>query len=105
MTMIRGTTPAVVYKFNVVDPADITVAYLTIRQGATVIEKTLADGNVVSSGDDRSIAWELTQAETLSLTATQTVMIQLRYKLRDGSAHATKTVTTYLDDVIKDGVI
>lgn len=60
--VIVGTTPTFRYDFNVVDPADITQAVLTIAtDDAVLIEKELSDADV---GADY-LSWTLTQQDTL----------------------------------------
>lgn len=102
MAIGRGTTPTVTYTFKVVDPADITVAYLTIKQrGNLTIEKTLETADV----GEKTLKWTLTQQETLLLQDKSNAEMQLRYRLRDGSAHRTN-VTVFMPEVIlKDGEI
>lgn len=70
--IIRATTPTIKYTFSVVDPANITAAYMTIKKaGELVIEKALADASV----DTDSLSWTLTQAETLSVAGNAEVML------------------------------
>ncbi len=100
--VLRGSTPTFKYTFRVVDPADIAVAYLTISQfGTNVIEKTLADAEV---GAD-SLTWTLTQDETLALDDAADAEAQLRYRLRDNSAHGTKPQIFRPGKIFKDGEI
>ena len=85
--IIRGTTPTITYSFNVVNVADIRVAYLTIRQGENVvIEKTLADATI----DDNVISWTLSQQETLSLGVGAS-HIMLNWLLQDGTRGASNS--------------
>ena len=101
-TITRGTTPTIRYTFKVVDPADIAVAYLTIKQGGeTLIEKTLAD----ATADEHTLDFTLTQAETLELIRRPSAEMQLRYRLLDGSVHATAITTFSPGVILKDGVI
>ena len=104
----RGTTPTISYKFNIVDPADIVVAYLTLEQaGVEPVEKELSDAIIES---DR-LTWRLTQEETLRFHAKHgiakypPVKSQLRYRLKDGSAHATVISEIPLFSIMKDGEI
>lgn len=79
MEIIRGTTPTIIFTFNEIDAADISVCYLLVKQnGQTVIEKTLADA-VLSD----SLSFTLTQTDTLSLKL-QTAQICLDWKTTGG---------------------
>ena len=104
--LTRGTTPTITYTFRIVDPADIVVAALTIKQGGeTLIERDLDTANVVSTEDRRALEWTLTQAETLALVTRPNAEMQMRYKLLDGSAHATAVTTFPPGAILKDGEI
>lgn len=81
--IIRGTTPTLVYKFKEVDVSTITEAYLNIA-GAGALEKDLDDATV---GED-TIAWTLTQAETLAMTGG--VVSQINWKTSDGTRGASE---------------
>mgnify|MGYP007101847173 CR=1 FL=1 len=106
MIITRGTTPTITYKFKVVDPSDILVAELTILQnGNVVIEKTLEDAKLISTEERRALEWTLTQQETLALKMRPEAEMQLRYRLLDGSAHATEVTTFPPAKILKDGEI
>ncbi len=97
----RGTTAVIKYVFKVIDPADITVCYLTISQGDVKIEKDLDDAEV---GTD-SLTWYLTQAETLSLNASKEIERQIRYKLDNGQAYISPVTKTRSYRILKGGEI
>ena len=99
--IIRGTTPTIKFTFKTVDPQQIVTAYLTMKQGELVIEKTLADGTV----GENYIEWQLSQAETVSLDDDENINIQCRYKLADSAAYASKIYSVPPYDILKDGVI
>lgn len=100
--IVRGTTPTISFKYTVIQPSTIAVAYLTMFQnGERLLEKDLTTAEV---GVD-TISWTLSQEETLAMTAGQALTIQCRYRLDDGSAYATKKATEDVLDVVKDGVI
>lgn len=68
----RGTTPTLQFNFSIVDPAEIVVAVLTISKGHVVpIRKELDTATV----DDTSVAWTLTQTETMKVAGDATVMM------------------------------
>lgn len=60
----RGTTPTLEFKFSLVDPSEIVTAILTITRSHVVLLRKELDSAEV--GED-SIAWTLTQAETLRI--------------------------------------
>lgn len=77
MEIIRGTTPTIIFTFNEIDAADISVCYLLIKQnGETVLEKTLSDGTVI----DGKLSFTLSQTETLSLTTSAPASVVLDWK-------------------------
>ena len=82
--IIRGTTPTIKYTFKKVDTADITTAYLTVKQGSeVVIEKYLSEAEVTEG----YISWVLSQEETLSLKR-GVVTFMLNWKVTDGTRGA-----------------
>ena len=98
----RGTTPTIRYNFNVIDPARIVSAYLTLKQdGVLVMEKDLTEATV----GENYIYWVLSQEETLSLTERMQVEYECRYRLDDGSAFKTKKASEQVGPILKDGVI
>ena len=98
--MVRGTTPTIKFKFSVVDPNDIVVAFLSVKQKNNVLEKDISDAVI---GEDY-ISWDLTQAETLSF-AKGAVNIECRYRTTSGKAYKTKVLEEGVEDVQKDGEI
>lgn len=64
INIVIGTTPTIKFTFNIVDPADITAAVMTIKyNGEIIIEKALADAAV----GEHDISWILSQSDTLLL--------------------------------------
>lgn len=101
--MIRGTTPTVVYKFNVVDVSTISVAYLSLKQNNVYIEKDITTATI--DAKENTVGWTLTQAETLQLNPYNQVELQIRYKLNDSKAGASKSVNVDVDKILKGGEI
>lgn len=97
----RGTTPTIQFTFRAVDTADITVCYLTMKEGDLLIEKTLDDARQVGDG---VLEWSLTQEETLKLRE-DPIDIQVRYKTADGHAFISKVFSVSPYQILKDGVI
>lgn len=95
--IIRGTTPTITYTFSTVQLSDITDAILSIKDLTHTITKTLAD----ASQGEQSLSWTLTQADTLSLSGTATMMIN--YKLVDGTRGASgQSVVHVIENHIKE---
>ena len=99
-SIIRGTTPTIRYTFTEIDPADLTAAVLTIRQGNITLEKDLT----MAVRDEGSLAWELTQSETLAFTPT-TARIRCNWLLNDGTRGASKVTTANIEDNDHDEVM
>ena len=99
--IIRATTPTIKYTFKTVDVENITSAYMTIMMGDSVlIEKDLVEAAV----DEDTIAWTLTQQETLSMTASK-ITIMLNWKLVDGTRGASARTTLFVEANAKEEVI
>lgn len=92
-SIIRGTTPTLIYKFKIVDVSEITKAYLTIKQGSILIEKSLNDA---VPGTD-TLSWTLTQEETLSI-GTRQASIMLNWVTADGTRGASGKSVLYIED-------
>ena len=83
--IIIGTTPTIIYNFQTVDVADVTVAFFTIKSnGAVMICKTLAEATV---GED-ALSWTLSQQETLMFCVNQRAHMMINWKLADGTRGA-----------------
>lgn len=98
--IIRGTTPTLKYTFSTISVADITAAYLTIKQaGEVIIEKNISTATI----GDFDISWTLTQAETLMLVDNITVMCN--WLLSDGTRGATARTKIAIEVNDKEEVI
>lgn len=102
MEIIRGTTPSIIYKFDIIEPENISVCYLTIKQKCeTIIEKTLQDAVVTSE----SITFRLTQQDTLKLVSPYTCQIVLDWKTTSGIRGRSEIVECGVNPPGKDEVI
>lgn len=98
--MVRGTTPTNIFSVNV-DLRNADVIYISYSQQKRVVfEKTKADILVT----ENTLTVTLTQEETLAL-ADREVEIQIRARYLDGTAIASRIITTTAGAVLKDGVI
>lgn len=94
MDIIRGTTPSFVYTFSVVDVADITAAFFTVKQdGAVIITKDIIDAVVGT----KTLTFELSQADTLKLAFPE-CKVMLNWKLTDGTRGASEERTIHVCD-------
>lgn len=99
--MYRGTTPTLRFKLPFA-VSNIAVAYVTFKQkDATRLEKTLAEATVY----DDTLEYTLTQNDTLGLSSENAVNIQIRVRMNDGTALASKIITTSVNQILKGGVI
>ena len=86
MAIIRYTTPTVRFMFSEIDIDDISVAYLTIKQNNnTVIEKDINSAVITNTETEQSVAWKLTQDDTLKLAKNVNALIYCDWKLTDGT--------------------
>ena len=98
--IISCTTPTIKYNFKVVDPAHIVEAYLTIYECRTlVVERDLTTAVV----GEHSLAWTLTQAETLAFN--KTVVAQLTWLTDSGVRGASEKVRIAISENLKNEVI
>ena len=99
--MIRGTTARMT--FNVpVESSQIAVAFVTFTSdGVVVCDKNLSQLTL----EDKKIICKLTQAESLSFTPNSRVRVQLRARLKDGTAFASKVRDLSIGNILKEGVI
>lgn len=97
----RGTTPKLKFLFKTVDVSEMAVAYLTVEQGDLKIEKDLSAATV----GDGYVEWELTQEETLQISADCNLKIQVRWKLDNGFAGASPINRVSPYEILKDGEI
>ncbi len=97
--MYRGSTPTHTFQVNV-DLRE-AVIYITYQQGEkNILEKTGGDLTVYR---DRILCF-LSQEDTLRFSKGQ-AKAQIRYRLPDGTAGVSKTVSLSVTDILKDGVI
>ena len=97
--IIRGTTPTITFKFNIVKAEELTAAYLTFKQGNTVVlQKTFTDATLYDSTHGNALAWTLTQQETLDLYTNPSAKMMLNWKALDGTRGASEETTVLFAD-------
>lgn len=99
--MIRGTTPPI--EINLPnDASNYKEIVCTFKQGGKiVIEKKLSDMTV----EGQKLSFRLTQEETLGLSASEYVVIQIRAVTTDDRALATWMSMTSVQDVLNEKVL
>lgn len=98
----RGTTPTIGYIIeDDLDPTTFVVAYLTMVQGSTVVEKDITSMHI----DNNVIYWELTQEETLLFDDDDYVDIQIRVRTNEGRAYDSMHSRESVLGINKNGVI
>lgn len=100
--IIKGSTPLIRYNFNIINPAELTVCYLVIRQrDINIIEKGLEQATVA----EKYIDWYLTQEEALKIDPKAEIEVQIRYKTNTGAVSASPITEVKGYEILKDGVI
>ena len=99
--MFRGTTPTLRFRIPF-DTSAINVMYITIAQNGEIVLDKEKDDCVL---EGETITLRLTQADTLRLTEEYPVEIQMRCRLHDGNALASRTIRTTASAILKDGEI
>ena len=89
MEIIRGTTPILIFTFDSITVSDVSVAYLTIKQNNEIIlSKDIQEASV----GEKTISWQLSQQDTLSLMACSAV-VYCDWKLNSGVRGASAPLT------------
>jgi ABC-type antimicrobial peptide transport system permease subunit len=97
--MIRGTTPTYNIKITGADVTAFEKIYVTFKQGTIQFDVT---PKVV---DSSTVSVTLTQAQTLSFSAVNKVMMQIRAVNSLGVAVASFNKELSVYDILKDGEI
>ena len=98
--IIACTTPTIKFRFNKVDPAHITEAYMTVKEGDTVImERDLSTATI----EDNMISWTLTQEETCEFD--KSISCQLNWLTDSGTRGASKKARIEISENLKNEVI
>lgn len=101
MPIIRYTTPTLKFTFSEINVADISTAFLIIKQNdRTVLERGLD----TATADESSLSWTLTQEETGSLCKAETTIV-CDWKLLDGTRGRSRVKTEKVINSGKNEVI
>ena len=98
--MIRYTTPTITFSLPF-EASYLTAAYISLLQGSTAVDKTLADCET----SEKTLSITLSQEETAGFAAGTPVKVQLRCVGNDGKAYASRQFRLDVDDVLKEGVL
>lgn len=103
--MIRGTTPTITMILpNTVNVDNIASAIVSIEQfGKEVIKKTTSD--ILKNNDNNSLSIKLSQEETLSLSANNKTILQLKVKTFTETVIASLPQSLVIHDVIDEEVM
>ena len=83
-SIIKGTTPTIIFKYKSINVSEITKAFLVIKQSVTtIVERDISSATV--NTEDNQLEWILTQAETLDLKVGTTVFISCDWLLTSGT--------------------
>lgn len=102
--MRRGTTPTITFKIKTeLDLNDISECWITFK---TVLGKKIDFGKdqLFIDPELKTIEVSFSQAETLFYTPGK-IMVQLRLKMNDETAYASKIAELTMEDILKDGEI
>jgi len=81
-SIIRGTTPTIIFKFDQINASNITKAYLFVKQDVeTKIERDLSTATL--NVEDNQLEWTITQEESLRLTVGAATYICCDWLLND----------------------
>lgn len=102
MAIIRGTTPTVTFTFSDVDITDIAVAFLVIKQNdRKMIEKDIS----TATAGQHSLAWTLSQTETLMLSRGTDAKIFCDWRTVNGTRGRSVLKVEKVEDTGKNEVI
>lgn len=97
--IVRGTTPILEITFQTVDPADLAVANLIIKQlGKIIIKKPISEATIGA----KAISWTLTQAESLRLSKKENAVSVCDWKLKSGTRGRSAVKTYEVEDPGED---
>lgn len=103
--MRRGTTATNIFKLPFhMELSDISAVYVTYSQDSKVVVEKALDDISISTDDNIMLTVSLTQEDTLKFSS-EKVKIQIRLKTIAGTAMASNIITTYVDEILKEGVI
>ena len=106
--IFRGTTPSITLNITGVDLSDAVVwptVVVTVENGRNTFDVTRDKLTAAKTDAGCTLTFELTQAQTLALSAMRPIRVQLRAKDAGGDAIASPMASACVADVIKDGEI
>lgn len=103
-SIIRGTTPTIIFKFDQINASDITKAYLFVKQDVkTKIERDLSTATI--NAEDNQLEWTITQEESLSLTIGAATYIGCDWLLNNETRGRSKVLRCEVEPSGKNEVI
>jgi len=108
MSIIRGTTPTLVFKIKNgdMDLSNVAEIWITLktRAGSKSKEKTYDINDVTINAQSGEISLSLTQEDTLYFEDTN-ILIQIRLRMNNDNAYASAIIKTSIGQILKEGVI
>ena len=100
--LVRGTTPTIIFRFDEISTATIAVAILSVKQnGVAKITKDLS----TATQQQKSLSWQLSQADTLGLSALYPAEIICDWRLQSGVRGMSVPTTVNVENSGKGEVI
>ena len=101
MSIVRGTTPQLIFTCNT-PPQEFEICHIAFSQsGRIIFIKTLKDCSI----QDNDLILTLSEIDTLKLISGRDVEIQLRVAYSDGTKDASNIIKTTADRILEDGVL
>lgn len=101
--MYRGTTPVLTINVKTdLDLNDVEKLYITFK--STVCEKSYDETQVALNPEHKTIIVQLSQEDTLEFNKSK-VEVQLRMRMLNGKAYASKIANVDMNRILKEGVI
>lgn len=102
LKILQGTTPKIVIEIDPDDLAvsDVTKLELAIQHDETLIIKALEDVTVDSEAN--TIAYTLTEAETLAMSPARNMRVQVRFALSGGDIIGTEVLPVRITNLMSE---
>ena len=99
-SIIRGTTPTIIFEFSAMDGSDVTTGYMTIRKENDPVTTTpllqLPRSSAVAS--DNQLKFTLTQEQTLAFPSGANIVVLLDWKTSGGVRGRSKRAVFFVED-------
>lgn len=107
--MFPSSTPSITLEFDEsFDLSKVVKIELTIKSDKPIVGKfnrTFGLDDVLVDLDENTMTLQLSQEDTIDLKGTETVALQVKYKLDNDMVDYTNKVTLQVEDVLKVGIL